>query len=104
MFSASPTLGQLAAAAVEGHHLKDLGSGVGHLMMELADRGRMADDDLRGERAGDDPTALLELDNVAAVAEHGPVGQALQDAVCHRRRLFSARNSLGSSPYVGNFT
>jgi hypothetical protein len=61
-------------------------------MVELADRGRMADGYLRGERVGDHPAALLKFHDVAAVAQHWPVRQPLQDALCHRCCLFPVRH------------
>ena len=51
--------------------------------MQLLERLRMLDHDLGRERPGLHVSALLELEQVAAVAQHRPNGQALQDALGH---------------------
>ena len=51
--------------------------------MELRQRVGVLDHDLGGERARLDVAALLELEQVAAVAEDRPVGQPVEDASRH---------------------
>jgi hypothetical protein len=76
---------ELVVARVEGHRLEHLGAGAQELAVELRERLGMLDHDLGRERAGLDVAPLLELEQVAAVAEDAPLREPLEDPLGHRR-------------------
>jgi hypothetical protein len=74
---------QLVVARVERHRGQELGARAHELTMELGQRLGMLDGHLRGERSGLDVPALLQLQQVPAITEHGSLRQALQDPLRH---------------------
>jgi hypothetical protein len=75
--------GQLVVTRIERHRGQELGARTHELAMELRQRFRVLDGHLGCERSGLDVAPLLQLQEVAAVAEHRPFGQALQDPPRH---------------------
>ena len=51
--------------------------------MQLRERIGMLDDDLGRERSGLHVPALLELEQIAAVAEHRPLSKTFEDPLRH---------------------
>ena len=78
-----PDRGELVVARVEGHGLQHLGPRPQELAMQLLQRLGVLDHHLGRERARLHVAALLQLQQIAAVAQHGSVGDAFQDAVGH---------------------
>ena len=74
---------ELVVARVEGHRLQHLGTRAQELAVELREGVRMLDHHLGRERARLDVAALLELEQVAAVAEDGAIGESFEDASWH---------------------
>jgi len=75
--------GELVAAGVEGERLKDFGARFAKLHVQLVESFGAIERDLRSERAGADPSALLEFEKVAAVAQNDPFLQPSQNTVRH---------------------
>ena len=61
---------ELVIARVEGHRLEDLGAGAQEFAVQLRERIRVFDHHLGCERSRLHVPALLELEQVPAVAEH----------------------------------
>ena len=76
---------ELLAAAVEGHHLQDLGTGVPHLAVQLGDGLRVRDGKLRSEGAGHHVPTLLQLYYVAPVPQYDVFSKPFQYPALHRR-------------------
>jgi hypothetical protein len=74
---------ELVVAGVEGHGLEHLGTGAEELTMELRESVRMLDDHFRREGTRLDVATLLELQQVAAVAQDRSFGETLQDPLRH---------------------
>ena len=72
---------ELVAAGVEGQGLEDVGARLAELDVHLPQRFRVRQRHLRRERAGSNPAALLQLQEVSAVAEHGTLGEAFEDVL-----------------------
>src|SRR5918996_53752 len=81
-----PDRGQLVLAGVEREGLEDLRPGPEELAVELGQRLGVGQAHLGRERAGPDVPALLQLEQVATVAEDGALGQPLQETWRGHRR------------------
>ena len=68
---------ELFAAAVNGHHLKNIGICVQKFLVKLTDRFRMPDRHLWCKWAGDDIAASFQFDDIASIAEHHAILQSL---------------------------
>jgi hypothetical protein len=93
---------QLLAVRVVGERLDDVGPGVDEIAMDLRDDLRMVEHGFRHERAGLHVTAPLELEQVALGADHGPLGQTLEESPA--RAILSAagarRAGLAGAPHT----
>src|SRR5581483_2323290 len=79
---------ELVVARVEGHGRQELRTGSKELAVELRERVRMLDRHLGRERSGLHVSALLELEQVATVAQNRTLREALEDSrMRHRSSL-----------------
>ena len=100
---------ELVVAGVEGHGLQHLGARHQELAVQLRQGLRMLDHHLRRERTRLHVAALLQLEQVAAVAQHRTFGQPFQDPLRHVTapldsaasvRVEPARSASGEAPLV----
>ena len=78
---------ELVAAGVEGQGLQDVGAGLAELDVQVRSASGFVSATSGRERAGAHPAALLEFQQISAVAEDGTFGEAFEDvflgqAVC----------------------
>ena len=75
--------GELVVARVERHRLEHIDAGAQELAVELLQGVRVLDHHLGRERSRLHVSALLQLQQVAAIAKHGAVREPFQDALRH---------------------
>ena len=89
---------QLVPARVEGQRLKHLGAGFPELGVQLLHGLGTPQHHLGRERPRPYPAPLLQLEQVAAVAQHDPLTQSLENALLGQVQPPSVRHRIRTSP------